>query len=73
MKDALIAAGYAACWALSASNFRRTASAWCWVWYRYFCPYPTNGFYRARDCARCNNCGCNNGPRYRQNTTQEKT
>lgn len=40
------------------------AMAFSRLFFRWWCPYPLNGNYRARDCVRAGNCGCNNKPRY---------
>jgi hypothetical protein len=37
---------------------------WSGIWYRYYCPYPKQGNWRARACADADCCGCSNLDRY---------
>jgi hypothetical protein len=57
--------GYRLCW-----RSGRLASLWALIWYRYRCPYPIIKDHSARACVATGHCGCDNRPRYPQETEQ---
>lgn len=37
---------------------------WTGIWYRYYCPYPIQYPWTARECNDGGLCGCNNQDRF---------